>query len=132
MRARLVSLDYYVPLCDTSLDALPVVIGQAEDAEIRLDDFSVADYHCRVSATDDGLTVTDLDTVHGTYVNGTRVTESVLTPGDELSIGMMTFLVQPAAEAAEPRRPSRTSHSLVRASTGTSSRRLDRSTVSVS
>ena len=45
MRARLISLDYLVPRGDTNLDALPIMIGQARDADVRLDDYSVADYH---------------------------------------------------------------------------------------
>jgi pSer/pThr/pTyr-binding forkhead associated (FHA) protein len=43
---------------------------------------------------DDRLVVTDLGSVHGTFVNGSRITESILSAGDELGIGMMTFLVQ--------------------------------------
>jgi pSer/pThr/pTyr-binding forkhead associated (FHA) protein len=95
MKARLVSLDYHVPQCDTTLNAFPVVIGHAADSGIRLDDPSVAERHCQITCVDNGLAVSDLGTVHGTFVNSVRITESVLRPGDELAIGMMTFLVEP-------------------------------------
>ena len=101
MKARLVSLDYHVPQCNTSLNAFPVIIGHAPDAGIRLDDPSIAERHCEINADEDGLTVSDLDTVHGTFVNSARVTQSILQPGDELAVGMMTFLVEPAEEADE-------------------------------
>ena len=70
MRARSISLDYLVPQCDTSLDALPVVIGHARDADIRLDDHSVGGYHCRIDCVGDEMVVSDLASVHGTFVNG--------------------------------------------------------------
>jgi pSer/pThr/pTyr-binding forkhead associated (FHA) protein len=71
-----------------------VVIGHAPDDTIRLDDQSVGDHHCRIASAGNGLVVTDLGSVHGTFVNGSLITESTLSPGDELSIGMMSFLVQ--------------------------------------
>ena len=95
MRARLISLDYLVPRCDTSLDALPVMIGHAKDADIRLDDYSVADYHCRIDAIGDELIVSDLGTVHGTFVNNVRITAALLHHGDELAVGLTTFLFWP-------------------------------------
>jgi pSer/pThr/pTyr-binding forkhead associated (FHA) protein len=88
----LISLDYLVPHCDTSLEAFPAVIGHAKDADIRLDDYSVAEYHCRIDSAGDELVVSDLGTVHGTFVNNARVTEAVLRHGDELAIGLTTFL----------------------------------------
>jgi len=88
----LISLDYLVPRGDTSLDALPVVIGQAKNADVRLDDYSVADYHCRIELVDDEVIVSDLGTVHGTFVNGVRVAEAILRHGDELAVGLTTFL----------------------------------------
>jgi pSer/pThr/pTyr-binding forkhead associated (FHA) protein len=93
MRAKLISLDYLVPQCDTSLDVVPLVIGHAHNADICLDDYSVADYHCRIDSVGDELVVSDLGSVHGTFVNGARIADSVLNHGDELAIGLMTFLV---------------------------------------
>ncbi len=97
MKANLISLDYRVPRCDTRLSKFPAVIGHAPDADIRLDDHSVADHHCRIVSQDDHWVVSDLGTVHGTRVNNSRITESVLTPGDVLGVGMMTFLVEAVA-----------------------------------
>jgi pSer/pThr/pTyr-binding forkhead associated (FHA) protein len=39
------------------------------------------------------LEVTDLDSTNGTYVNGQRVTTAVMSDGDELGIGRVTFTV---------------------------------------
>jgi pSer/pThr/pTyr-binding forkhead associated (FHA) protein len=106
MKTRLISLDYQVPQCDTDLRTFPVVIGHAPDAAIRLDDHSIADHHCQITSDDDGLVVTDLESVHGTFVNGCRITDSILRAGDELGVGMMTFLVQVEQEVEVIRRTS--------------------------
>jgi pSer/pThr/pTyr-binding forkhead associated (FHA) protein len=94
MEAKLISLDYRVPQCDTRLNGSPVVIGHAADAGIQLDDLSVSEHHCQIEAEGDHFLVRDLGSVHGTYVNGARVSQSPLRPGDELSVGMMTFLLR--------------------------------------
>ena len=38
MTLRLISLDYHVPQGSMTLDRLPVTIGRADDADIRLQD----------------------------------------------------------------------------------------------
>lgn len=94
MTMRLISLDYRTPKCDISLDHLPVVIGSGPEAGICLDEPSVASCHCRIEQSDGRLFVSDLGTVHGTFLNGVRITETVLTAGDELAIGLLSFYVQ--------------------------------------
>ena len=98
MKARLISLDYHVPQRNTNLYAFPAIIGRGEEVDIRLDDHSVADRHCRIDWDGENWIVNDLETVHGTSVNGSRIGESVLRPGDELSVGMLTFLVEAVRE----------------------------------
>ena len=98
MRARLISLDYQVPVSDTSLNALPVLIGRGIDAGIRLDDHSVDNRHCEIYSVEGRLKVRDLGSVHGTFVNGSKVVNAELRLGDELAVGMLTFLVQPCEE----------------------------------
>jgi pSer/pThr/pTyr-binding forkhead associated (FHA) protein len=94
MRAQLISLNYQVPHCDTTLYKFPVVIGYSTEAGICLEDPSISPYHCEIDLVDDQLVVRDLGSVHGTFVNSEPIDESVLNHGDELSIGMTTFLVK--------------------------------------
>jgi pSer/pThr/pTyr-binding forkhead associated (FHA) protein len=113
MPASLISLDYHVPRCDTTLADFPVVFGSGMDVQIRLADQSISPHHCEIDLTKGGLVVRDLGSVHGTFVNGTRIRESALLPGDELALGMLTFLVQecpgttPSVPALPDREPSR-------------------------
>lgn len=101
MTTTLVSLNYNAPKCDLSLDRLPVMIGSSPDADIRLDNPYVSPYHCRVDLIAGKLVLRDLESVHGTFVNGERVDETTLTSGDELAIGMLSFYVQSYADQDE-------------------------------
>lgn len=98
---KLVSLDYQIPECDTTLSTPHIVIGSAPDAGIRLTDHTVSPHHCEITQADNGKwSVRDLGSVHGTFVNGSQVLEAPLSLGDELSVGELTFVLQ-EAEAPE-------------------------------
>ena len=63
-------------------------VGRHEDSDIFLDDVSVSRHHGLFTRTASGrITVRDLNSLNGTYVNGARVEESVLRNGDEIQIG---------------------------------------------
>jgi pSer/pThr/pTyr-binding forkhead associated (FHA) protein len=69
------------------LDLDTVTAGRHPDADIFLDDVTVSRSHAefrRVAAT---YAIVDLTSLNGTYVNGTRVTDTVLASGDEVLIG---------------------------------------------
>lgn len=63
-------------------------VGRHENSDIFLDDVSVSRHHGLFTRTASGrITVRDLNSLNGTYVNGARVEESVLRNGDEIQIG---------------------------------------------
>ena len=62
--------------------------GRHDECDIALDDISVSRTHVVFTRTGSGrITVRDLNSLNGTYVNGSRVEESVLRDGDEIQIG---------------------------------------------
>jgi pSer/pThr/pTyr-binding forkhead associated (FHA) protein len=75
------------------LDRLPVVIGRSPDSRIQLDDSWVSRRHCEIDELDGELVIRDLGSRHGTFVNGCRVTEAALMPGDKLTVGIASFRV---------------------------------------
>jgi pSer/pThr/pTyr-binding forkhead associated (FHA) protein len=63
-------------------------VGRDESAEILLDDVSVSRHHAIFTRTASGrITLRDLNSLNGTYVNGARVEETVLRSADEVQIG---------------------------------------------
>ena len=79
-------------------------IGRRESADIVLRFPNVSGIHCEMTLTDGYWTVTDLRSSNGTKVNGTRVTEQRLQPGDKLTVAKHTFEIayEPAPEPDNP------------------------------
>ena len=101
------------------VDQFPVIVGLDPGADICLDDSAVGHYQCMIDNGDEVLMVWDLGTQTGTYINGLRVAQKApLLPGDELTIGRNTFVVNydhagptPQRRVAPPPKPeSRPSH----------------------
>lgn len=70
------------------------MLGRGAEATTRLDDRWLSRRHCELVVTEGLLKVRDLDSKHGTYVNGERVREAVLYPGDHLQIGLCDFTLR--------------------------------------
>jgi len=67
--------------------------GRAEDANIFFDDVTVSRRHASVVAEGSALTISDEGSLNGTYVNGERVDEAELKPGDEVIVGKYHLVV---------------------------------------
>lgn len=63
------------------------VAGRSADAAIFLPDVTVSREHVRFAVDATGLSMTDLGSTNGTYVNQSRLPAGVLKEGDELMIG---------------------------------------------
>lgn len=75
-----------------------LVLGRAEDCGAVLADESVSRHHARVERRSQDWWVVDLSSSNGTRVNGQRVTEFRLRPGDLVTVGSVAFdVVAPAA-----------------------------------
>lgn len=108
MQIELTEVDSSTDQRKIVLDSLPVMIGQDPEAGIRLDDQWVSRHHCEISATKDALVVRDLGSMLGTFVNGLNVTTAHLMPGDKLTVGITSFLVDYERRARTRRaRPAR-------------------------
>jgi hypothetical protein len=68
------------------------VIGREPTNPVPLDrDTTASRRHAQITQEGAGFKVQDLGSSNGTFVNGARVTEAVLQPGDEVSIGGTRF-----------------------------------------
>lgn len=86
---------------DFPLSAVANVVGRKSDCALRIPTADVSRQHCEIKVLDDEITVRDLGSANGTYVNGKRIAEAILKPGDELAIGPAKFFVQVNGEPAE-------------------------------
>jgi pSer/pThr/pTyr-binding forkhead associated (FHA) protein len=69
------------------LGKVPFRIGRDSDVEVWLDDPYVSHDHCTFYQIGNTLIVRDLGSKNGTYVNGQRITEACVKPGDRLTLG---------------------------------------------
>ena len=92
MDARLLVIEGKVTKREVRLK-LPTVIGRSRHADLTVNHSLVSREHCRLYELDGALVVRDNDSTNGTYVEGRRVVECVLKPGDRLKIGPLTFSV---------------------------------------
>ncbi len=68
-------------------------VGRDPEDTIFLDDVTVSRHHAEFETDGDTLTVRDLRSTNGTYLNGTRTDDSVLVSGDEVIIGRFHLIV---------------------------------------
>lgn len=67
--------------------------GRAAESDIYLEDVTVSRHHAVFKVDGEGLTVTDLGSTNGTYVNGRRHEIAALAPGDEIMLGKFHLVV---------------------------------------
>lgn len=70
------------------------VLGRGQDADIRLEDDLVSRRHCEISFDGNTVTVADLGSTNGTFVDGCRVQTSVLKEDNRLQVGCMVLKVE--------------------------------------
>jgi serine/threonine protein kinase len=81
-----------------------MLVGRSRATPTHLSDPHASKVHCKVELTGGRAIVTDHDSTGGTFVNGQRVTQQVLKPGDVIRVGETQLLLQgddPAAGALE-------------------------------
>ena len=61
-------------------------IGRRLENNIIIDDPRVSRFHAEIHAVDGNYELHDLDSLGGTYINGQRITKSILYSGDEISL----------------------------------------------
>ena len=79
---------------DFPLSAAKTVLGRKDDCGLRIPTPDVSRAHCEVESLDTEITIRDLGSANGTYVNGKRIAETTLSAGDHISIGPVQFVVQ--------------------------------------
>lgn len=81
------------------IDKKKILIGSNEHADFRLQDKSVSSYHAFICLKgNDGFMVKDLYSEGGVYINGKKVDEAFVNPGDVLTIGTLSFSIDALEE----------------------------------
>lgn len=63
------------------------LIGRLSESDVVLSNPFISRQHAKVLKKGNGFTLVDLNSLHGTYVNGSRVSEQPLRNGDRITLG---------------------------------------------
>ena len=88
-----------IQVADTEDRLIPIdqdetIIGRSGENAITIDDPAASSRHCAVLRQGNRYTLRDLTSTNGTYLNGGRVTEVPLAPGDTIAIGSARMLLE--------------------------------------
>src|ERR1041384_4110878 len=71
------------------------VIGRQRGCELRIPSSEVSRQHCMLRIKDGYVTVEDLDSVNGTFLNEDQITGvQVVRPGDQIRVGPVIFVAE--------------------------------------
>ena len=82
------------------LKAEKTTIGRVEDNTFQIAEGSVSSHHCEVLLRGSDVLVRDLNSTNGTYINGEKVTESVIKPNQILRLGKIEMRLETDAPVA--------------------------------
>jgi predicted component of type VI protein secretion system len=89
-----------------------LTVGRAEDSDLIIASTRVSRHHCEIVNEANRVVLRDNGSGNGTLVNGEKVQEKALSPGDEIQVGPLTFAIeidgkrQRVAAAAKPASPA--------------------------
>lgn len=84
-----------------------LLLGRHPECDIQIESRKISRRHCCIAQVHDYLVVRDLDSTNGIRINGIRVVEGKLVPGDELTIGNHRYQVTWDEPSPRPFAPSR-------------------------
>ncbi|HEV3343441.1 MAG TPA: FHA domain-containing protein [Pirellulales bacterium] len=70
---------------------LPAMLGRGRDVDVTVAHATVSRHHCLIYELDGALVVRDNGSLNGTVIDGKRIKEALLRPGQSLTIGPLTF-----------------------------------------
>lgn len=74
-------------------------IGRVDDNTFHIADPSVSSHHCEVQLRGSDIVIRDLNSTNGTFIDGNKIEESILKPGQILRLGQVELKLEGAGAA---------------------------------
>ncbi len=96
-------------------------VGRVSDNAFEIPEASVSSHHAEIILRGNDIVIRDLGSTNGTFINGEKITEAVLKPGQTLRFGTIDLkldsgdgapVAAPAGGAAAPAAPKKPKQSL--------------------
>ena len=85
---------------ELKIDQDEVIIGRDSDNDVQIDNVAVSREHAKIIREPNSYFIEDLNSTHGTFVNGKKINKKFLKKDDEISIGkhsLQIMLEEPPA-----------------------------------
>jgi adenylate cyclase len=82
-------------------EGIPLVVGRAPTSDVPVFDSTISRRHAELVVANGSVSVKDLGSSNGTFINGTRVEEGTLKPTDTLVFGKVAFRLETASAVTE-------------------------------
>jgi predicted component of type VI protein secretion system len=98
--AKLVVLNAGLAGRSVELTSDKTTIGRVEDNSFQIAEASVSSHHCEIFMRGSEVVVKDLNSTNGTFINGEKVSETVLKPGQTLRLGQVELKIDDGSGVA--------------------------------
>lgn len=85
------------------LNVEKTTVGRVEDNAFQIAEPSVSSHHAEIILKGSDVVVKDLNSTNGTFINGEKVTEAVLKPGQVLKFGQVELRLEGKDGAGAPK-----------------------------
>jgi pSer/pThr/pTyr-binding forkhead associated (FHA) protein len=85
-----------------------IVLGRSSELDVVLVEDMVSRQHAKISVSGPHVTIQDLGSTNGTFVNGERVSSAQLSEGDRILVGTSIIKVVVSTQPAAPHKRKRT------------------------
>jgi pSer/pThr/pTyr-binding forkhead associated (FHA) protein len=92
--AKLVLLSAGMAGRSHELTADKTTVGRVEDNTFQIPEPSVSSHHCEIFMRGNDVVVHDLNSTNGTFINGEKISETVLKPGQVLRLGQIEMRLE--------------------------------------
>lgn len=90
-RAQLTGVSSGVSGQAFALGGTRILVGRADNCDLRLEDASVSSEHARIVKDSAGWRVVNLLSTNGTFVNDQKISSSAVSNGDRIRFGRVEF-----------------------------------------
>lgn len=93
------------------LKAEKTTIGRVEDNMFQIAEPSVSSHHCEIQLKGNDVIVHDLNSTNGTFINGDKISDGPLKPGQILRLGQIEMRLE--TDAPPPASPKKLDQTMV-------------------
>ncbi|MEO8425987.1 MAG: FHA domain-containing protein [Verrucomicrobiota bacterium] len=88
-------------------------VGRVDDNAFQISEASVSSHHCELLLRGSDVMVKDLSSTNGTFINGEKITEAALKPGQILRLGQVEMRLESGTATAALTEKKKLEHTMV-------------------